>query len=213
MGKLYCQKKGCTIIANYGYKNGNCEYCFTHASKKMKNLSKRCCTFDGCNTTASYSDKLSIDSPPTHCSKHKSKDMIQRGPKCQAIGCYRRPYYNKPNHSPRYCFKHKKPNHINTNCKQCKVKGCRNYPKYGNIGSKGEYCNEHKEDNMIYLSSNLCKAPNCPLQATFGYEGKSRYCQKHASSDMISRKLYQTLLKKRKEGECLLVPLQAIVIQ
>lgn len=95
---IYCHK-----AANFGFVYPM--VCYDHIKEGMKNVTKKECAINGCDTRATQN--YSYNYYPLYCAKHKLSDMMDVvNRKCFENGCRTRPTFGYLKGKMIYCSKH-----------------------------------------------------------------------------------------------------------
>jgi len=161
-------------------------YCKKHAAPEMKNVTMRYkwCIVKDCFSRASYKNS---GERPTHCIRHKTKDMKSINKTCAKEDCDTQPRFNLPGVKPGlYCRKHASPNMVDVYKIKCKGKDCSKEATFGLPGGERSHCKKHKSPNMIDLKNKRCAHTDCKKQPNYGKKGESpMLCIDHKSDDMV----------------------------
>lgn len=178
-----CFSYECSKNAYYGYLGEKPTACLTHCTEKMILINGSCQEL-GCNFSASYGLP---DKPSTHCSGHKSDQMIPKNisKKCLDKNCGKIAIYGYIDGKNTFCKDHKLIGMIVDN--KCSDINCEKSACYGFVGAKKIYCGEHKLPSMIDLNHRKCDGENCTNNAYYNIPGKiATKCSSHKTEGMIN---------------------------
>lgn len=179
-----CETEGCIERAYYSINGKNPSHCITHRDKNTMILvhNKRCIVCGICANFGLEGGK------PTHCSEHKTIDMVSLTTKiCIIENCTERANYNEKGKTPEYCKQHKSTNMVISRKQICKYVGCEQSPSYNLLGNKRPlYCQDHIQPGMVNIHSKKCSYANCTKQPTYGFEAKKALrCKEHIENGMF----------------------------
>ena len=218
-GSKLCKSDGCNKVASFGIFGQGSTHCRDHSSSEMSDYSTKCgirnctnhatissdptdkrnrcslhralinkCTAEGCNLDAHYG---TIQKKNTHCSKHKTVEMINCCKYCAVDGCELCASFRFKTGNRTRCKLHKLEGMEHSN-KLCLDETCNVKASYGFKGLPPVYCTSHKEDGMVHVYNRVCESENCPITAAYGFMGMpSVRCKLHKEQDM-----YHTRVRK-----------------
>jgi len=174
-----CYYEDCPTIPSFGYEDDYIVIsCKKHSDDEMISINAKQCLFNGCDTAPSYGFP---DGKPTHCSEHKTEQMVDVvSKKCEIC--------NKTLASFGYagepairCKKHMEYDMVDVKAILCT---CGIRATFGYEGEKPEKCKTHKEPDMIDVRKKNCD--NCSKRAGFGIPGHPpTKCARHKTKGMI----------------------------
>ena len=179
----------CDKRPTQGYEQGKPKRCKDHATSDMKNVTDRKCIAkengEQCTVSAHFNKPGEVI--PSHCAKHKEKDMVDvRSKKCSYPGCDIKPTFNFEGLPKKTCKKHKEPGMIRINNKTCEVKGCTIRPCYNYENEKkGIRCMDHALRGMIDVTHRKCE--NCDKRAFYNFPNEKLpiKCREHKLGTMV----------------------------
>jgi hypothetical protein len=204
-----CKTQACFgIIDKYG--NKQITHCYQHKTQNMINLRAKRCTYDGCNTFATYGCFIDNKKQVLYCAKHAPDDMKNVVTKmcvweCDGIRCDKHPTFGQIIDGKKvieYCATHAPEDTSDIKNKRCEFVDdtgirCEIHPHFGNKGEQPKFCKQHSSEEMINLNKQKCTHEGCETEAHKGFEGGKRlYCSKHAKEGMID--LVNSLCKEEK---------------
>jgi hypothetical protein len=198
--KRKCVK--CGGRASYGCeKSTHCGKC---KEPGMEIQRARLCQEPGCKKQCFFGYQ---GGKPTHCVKHKFKDMIdvkRTTGICEHKNCKKRGSYKGENNKL-YCKEHIIGESKRVWTKICSFPDCKEYGYYGNKGdTKNIRCRDHKIKGMIRLSNKRCRGhPNCRTVPIYKYPGKvgEWHCYDHKLPGMVN-----VVHKRCEENKCEVLP-------
>jgi len=166
----------------------------------INTVSKRC-LYEDCTKHRTYG---LADNKPTHCSEHKTNEMIDViNKKCLYEHCDKHPSFGLVDETPTHCFQHKLDEMINVKSKTCLHEGCDKQCSFGLIGEKHTHCFEHKLDKMINVKNKKCLNEDCNKIPSFGIiDEKPTHCSEHKTNEMIDVVHKKCLHEDCKKNPC-----------
>jgi hypothetical protein len=184
--KKQCIFKGCKKRPNFGFKNGNANFCAEHKQQNMIDVVNKRCKHEGCNKHPAFGFE---NGDIEYCNEHKQQNMINvLSKRCKHDGCNKQPNFGFENGNADFCAEHKQQNMIDVKHKKlCKHDGCNKRPVFGFENGDADFCAEHKQQNMIDVLSKRCLYKGCKKHPAFGFEnGDADFCAEHKQQNMIN---------------------------
>lgn len=185
-----CEYDGCKVKAIFGIKGGKSQFCATHKTANMTDITHIVCKFEDCTSRPSYGIEKG---KALFCATHKTPDMFNVVSKrCVFDGCtVVNPSFGFIGEKGTFCSTHKQDGMVDLKHKHCEHKGCKIQAAYDIKGGKGRFCATHKMPDMVDIKNVYCDYAGCNIvNPVFNIKNskKGRFCAMHKTPDMVDVK-------------------------
>jgi hypothetical protein len=186
-----CVNKNCPgkgkYAAIYGTNSGIRERCHKCRTKNDWDVSAKLCTVCISNNDIGWPDKMRAlygTIKPTHCGKHKTDSMTDKGNHMCAVCDKSRATHGLPGTHPVTCSEHKSDGYVDLNNNVLCIKCNKSSSTFGPFGGKRIHCRacmENGDVDLVHPMCEVCKVTQ--IHVTNRYDNHCQKCYMAANPD------------------------------